>query len=71
MDDEAVERLINVLGAIADYMIFQMAFQYQLRNPELPFNDALQYSFDRLGELQQFIPQWVQARDAQEETPSE
>ena len=65
MDDEAVERLINVLGAVADYMIFQMAFQYQLKNPDLSFNDSLQFTFDRLGELQQFIPQWVQARDAQ------
>ena len=68
MNEDSVNNIVNVLGAVADYLVFQMAFQYHMTNPDTSFEDALQYTFDRLGETQNFIPKWVAQRNAQLES---
>lgn len=62
MQEANMNSVVNVLGGIADHLVFQMAFQYHMEN-NIEYREALQYTLDRLGETQDYIPEWVDNRN--------
>lgn len=67
MDETGINNVVNVLGGIADHLVFQMAFQYHLKN-NCEYTEALKYTLDRLAETQDYIPEWVEGRNAERAT---
>lgn len=62
MSETSMNHVVNVLGGIADHLVFQMAFQYHMEN-DIEYGEALQYTLDKLAQTQDFIPQWVESRN--------
>ena len=54
--------IVHALGGIADHLIFQMAFEYHMRQGVL-YTEALRYTLDKLAETQDFIPEWAENRN--------
>lgn len=62
MSESDMSNVVNVLGGIADHLVFQMAFQYHMEN-KIEYREALQYTLNKLAETQDYIPEWVEERN--------